>query len=449
MTQTTTKDNIRRINILRSPKQNGSSSIDSTPYLKELGISLMPNNQPIQFTSNYSSVVHRWAPYVQGFSATFVQSVIEKYRTEYQNPHIMDPFAGSGTVLVQAKLNGIKSYGVELNPLLAFVANTKLNYWMTSPEVFWEAYKSLDFSGIASAPPYLQSEKHFNPGVLANIKRIKYGIEEYCGRKNKDDAIYNLLKMAFSAILIDSSNLTRSPCLGYNKKKKVTNAAPLKLYEQKIKQIYDDLYTIQSSLKQNIATESIICLDNSNSHDFPSKYDLVITSPPYMNGMDYVINYKIEMGWLDFIENHNTSKKIKNEMVVCDNVSKSMISDFARSKKYSNKWIDDIKTSIDFHIKRRGSYRRMDMAEIVNKYFHDMYLIMKNVAQSIPKGGRFIQVIGDSLIVDTYVPTDLIIGKIGEELGMRLESVEVARTRRSGQVRSYKLRETIVTHIKE
>jgi len=61
------------------------------------------------------------------------------------------------------------------------------------------------------------------------------------------------------------------------------------------------------------------------------------------------------------------------------------------------------------------------------------------------KNGRFVLVLGDSLIADTYVPTDLIIAKIGQELGFQIESIEKARSRRSGQIRSYKLRESIIT----
>jgi hypothetical protein len=168
-----------------------------------------------------------------------------------------------------------------------------------------------------------------------------------------------------------------------------------------------------------------------------------------MNGLDYVINYKIEMGWLGFVENHKELKKIKDEMVVCDNVSKGLIREFYESKStYSNDWIEEIKTDIERNIARRGSYRRKDMPYIVHKYFDDLYNVMENVVHSLNSGGRFILVIGDSLIADVYVPTDLLIAKIGLDLGLNIEKIEKARERRSGQIRSYKLREAIVTLIK-
>ncbi len=108
-----------------------------------------------------------------------------------------------------------------------------------------------------------------------------------------------------------------------------------------------------------------------------------------------------------------------------------------------------IKTDIQKNIVRRGAYRRQDMPYIVHKYFADMYNIMKNVVSSLKSGGRFILVVGDSLIADVYVPTDLLIAKIGLDLGLKIEKIEKARERRSGQIRSYRLRESIITLIKD
>jgi DNA modification methylase len=440
------EQDVRLFNILRSPKKNGSATIDSVKYLKELGISIEENRQTIQFSPNHNERIHGWAPYVQGFSASFVQSIIDRYVEEYSDPFIMDPFSGCGTVLVQAKLNGIKSFGVELNPLLQFVADTKVNSWDISPEEIITVYKSLRYNKSGNSPSFLKSHLHFRNGVLDNLLKIKQAINSFIPKGNEQEKIKNILRLAFSAILIDSSNLKRSPCLGYDKTKDVRDDAPMVLFDKKVHQISDDIRLLQRDMAKYLKTRCHIELGNSATFEFSDKYDLVITSPPYMNGMDYVINYKIEMAWLDFVENSSEAKKIKDEMVVCDNVSKGLIRRFSeKNGRYTNEWIENIKHDITKGIRIRGNYRRKDMPEIVHKYFDDMYHIMKNVARAINKKGRFILVIGDSLIADVYVPTDLIIAKIGNDLGLEVESIELARNRRSGQVRSYKLRETVLT----
>lgn len=436
---------IRQRNILRSPKRNGNAEVDSQPYLKELGVELINNVQPIQFFKNTHDMVHRWSPYVQGFSSKFVQNIFDQYKQEYNSPIVFDPFLGSGTVLVQAKLNHYNSYGVELNPLLHFIAETKTQTWQVNPERLEKISHNLRKTRTSHAPVFLKSDKHFKQKVLENLEIVKSGIDNFIPDSSEDKLIKDLMTIAFSSILIECSNLKRTPCLGYSKSKVVDDDAPLFLFRKKIHEISTDLRFIQSKCP----SAQVICkaiLANSESYEHQSGYDLVITSPPYMNGLDYVINYKIEMGWLGFADNHKQLKRVKDTMVVCDNVSKGLIRDFSKNKeRYNNSWISDIKSKIILSIIKRGNYRRADMPEIVHKYFDDMYNVMSRVIPAINPGGRFILVVGDSLIADVYLPTDLILAKIGMDLGLTIEKIEKARKRRSGQIRSYELRESIIT----
>lgn len=419
----------------------GNCDLDSSHYLRELGISILNKKQPIQFSPNVNEAIHRWAPYVQGFSASFVQTIFDQYSHEYKNPIILDPFTGCGTVQVQSKLNGYRSVGTELNPLLKFIAETKLNSWNASSTELLKVFNKLDTSKSSPSPKFLKSEKHFSKGVLKNLELLKGGIETLSKKTNP--VIVDLIKVAYSSILIDVSNLKRSPCLGYSKNKKVDPTAPFVLMNQKIHQIAEDLRIIYNEYSDFITTRAEVILANAMEYEHNTKFDLVITSPPYMNGLDYVINYKIEMGWLGFATNQTELKKVKDEMVVCDNVSKGMIKEYKPT--YTNEWIENIKSNIKRNIVRRGKYRRQDMPFIVHKYFDDMYKVFERVVPKINKNGRLILVVGDSLIADVYIPTDLIIAKIGQDLGLTIEKIEKARNRRSGQIRSYTLRETIIT----
>ncbi len=439
----------RKLNIQRSPKKGGSSAVDSIPYISELNVEIVENTQPMQFASNVNEHIHRWAPYVQGFSATFVQSILNQYRKIYREPVILDPFAGCGTVLVQAKLNGYKSVGTEINPLLQFIANTKLNSWEVSPNYLLKVYNEISKDKPLDAPAFLKSASQFRKPVLRNLELINGGIASIETRTEKQEKIKNLFKLAFSAILVDCSNLKRSPCLGYVKNKFVEDSAPFVLFDKKMREIAEDLRIIQSQYNDFIDTESKVICSNAMTFEHTDKFDLAVTSPPYMNGLDYVMNYKIEMGWLGFVQSQKDLKSIKDAMVVCDNVSKGLVRKFYGSPTtYTNPWIEAIKTDIQKSITRRGAYRRQDMPYIVHKYFDDLYKVIKNVAYSLKHGGRFILVVGDSLIADVYVPTDLLIAKIGLDLGLKIERIEKARERRSGQIRSYKLRESIITLLK-
>ena len=159
----TSKLSARQVNILRSSKKGGMAADDSQPYLDELGVEILDRPQSIQFLANTNERVHRWSPYVQGFSAHFVQSVLDAHKHDYGNqPVVLDPFAGSGTVVVQAKLNHLESYGVELNPLLHFVATTKIGTWDVSPDRLTRIAGTLPKGAPYTAPTFLKSAKQFD-----------------------------------------------------------------------------------------------------------------------------------------------------------------------------------------------------------------------------------------------------------------------------------------------
>jgi len=306
-------------------------------------------------------------------------------------------------------------------------------------------YHKLRTDALASEPRFLKSERHFSSQVLTNLKRIKGGIDSFVPRTEEQTRIKKLLNVAFASILIDSSMLKRTPCLGYWRAKTVDDNAPFVLFNKKVLEMAEDLKLLQSEYGENLSVRSEVVCANSMTYKYEDKYDLVITSPPYMNGLDYVMNYKIEMAWLGFITSHKEAKAIKDDMVVCDNVSKGLVKEFSKSRYYSNRWLDEIIESISRNIQTRQAYRRLDMPFIVRKYFDDMNKVIDKVSKALNPEGRFILVVGDSLIADTYVPTDLILAKMGTEHGLDIESIELARNRRSGQVRDYRLRETVVT----
>lgn len=418
-------------------------------FNEEYGVSIVRNEMPITFNHNINNFIHRWSPYIQGFSSSFVDNVIENhlginqttltnFNKSREDLNILDPFSGSGTVLVSSKLHNINSIGVELNPLLHFTSKVK-NEWNVNVQELERQLNNLkwDFDPSIVPPRFLQTEKQFRDDILLDLRRLKENIISI-----QDDKTRDLFMLAFSSILITVSNLTRAPCLGYKKNKNIPENAVRTHFKSKISHIISDLKQVQR-LKTTAYSDSVL----ANSKDYvyeDESIDLAITSPPYASGMDYVINYKIEMAWLDFITNHKEAKELKDDMVVCDNVSRDVPRKFKSLKsKYCDPWLDEIIENLEQKMIERPKYRRLDMPIIVHKYFDDLYQVLARVYDGLKENGTFSLVIGDSLMADVYVPTDLIIAKAGESIGFNIESVTIARDRRSGQRRDFKLRESI------
>lgn len=74
------------------------STHHTSEFTDVFGIPLVLCKQKITFTHNGDRTVHRWSPYIQGFSASFVNKTLSKYKIS-TNHVVLDPFVGSGTVV--------------------------------------------------------------------------------------------------------------------------------------------------------------------------------------------------------------------------------------------------------------------------------------------------------------------------------------------------------------
>ena len=69
--------------------------------------------------------VHSFHHYTAKFIPQIPQNIIKQFRKK--GDVVFDPFLGSGTTIIEGKLIGHPSYGIEINPLSIKIANSKVN----------------------------------------------------------------------------------------------------------------------------------------------------------------------------------------------------------------------------------------------------------------------------------------------------------------------------------
>ncbi len=413
-------------------------------FLQETGVE-PGGNYPgeIQFNPNEELPVHRWWPYVQGFSADFVRRTLQENDIG-PGKVVLDPFAGSGTVSVETRVRGARAIASELMPVAAFVIRAKHTWEVSSQSLLGRGLElvSVARSSEPAPLPFLrETRRQFSPGALDSLLRLRAALE-----KVPEGPPRRLLALSFAGILVASSRLKRSPCLGYARKPPVGRETPFALFRASVERICSDLEGLRAR-RGSLGPAAEVLEGNAQSLDCPdASVDLAITSPPYVNGMDYVMNYKLEMAWLGLVRSYEDLSDLKSRMVACDNLSPLALRGYEPGPAVrEDPWLPGILAGIRGNIASKSIYRRKDMAEIVGKYFDDLVPVISEVHRTLRPGGRFVVVNGDSLMAGTYVPGDLLFAHLATRAGFRVERFETARVRRSGQRRDFRLRESVLT----
>ncbi len=150
---------------------------------------------------------------------------------------LLDPFCGSGSVLVEAKITRRYSWGIDLNPLAALIARVKTT--PINPSILYKEYYNLidrvrempDYE--ASSPQFFNLYFWFKESVIRNLAKIKTAID-----KIKATEVREFFQVTFSEVVRLSSNSRSGEFKLYRypeSKLKGHNPDPLRLFMEKVR----------------------------------------------------------------------------------------------------------------------------------------------------------------------------------------------------------------------
>jgi len=138
-------------------------------------------------TPNSNLAFFDWYLMPEAFSAPLVGEAIQKYGIQ-PGQVVLDPFSGTGTTVLAAKLHGINGVGIEINPFLCFASRIKVkwNYDLAKlqqdiaqllPRVKAKIFnESADLSHLKPDMPRI--DKWISPKVANKVLTIKLLINE-------------------------------------------------------------------------------------------------------------------------------------------------------------------------------------------------------------------------------------------------------------------------------
>lgn len=384
------------------------------------------------FKDNISLPVHRWFRYSAGFSAVWAQQIIQEEKVTGRN-RILDPFTGSGTVLLAGELAGVETIGMESHPFVNRVALAKL-LWRENPKHFSEYAESIlaqaqgikgidDDAGIA---PIL--ERVFPAEVLSRLLSLRHAL----AAADRNDRCYLLAWLALAGILRECSPVGTAQwqyLLPNKSKARVTD--PYEAYRKKIRLIATDMQERQSFPS---GPHPILYSDDSREQtSVPTAWaQLVITSPPYANNYDYADATRLEMsffgeisGWSDLqgtVRKHLVRSCTQHVSSICkqtfDIIEEPLLAPIRDELLFTCQQLDE---------ERKLHAGKKPYHTMIAAYFSDLAKIWHELRRVSAEGVKVCFVVGDSAPYGVYVPVDRWLGELAKGAGF--DSYSFIKTR--------------------
>ncbi|MDD9715244.1 hypothetical protein PVW48_00660 [Dinoroseobacter sp. PD6] len=376
---------------------------------------------PVNFIESMQMPRHRWFPYKEGFSPSFVKEFLSA-SVKIEDGLILDPFSGSGTTPLVAGELRLRGLGFDVSPLTSFVAKTKAVV-MSAAELrsLRDAIFDFDKSPLRSRAPEPNNatvQRYFETEVLEALLRSKAFFQEIdCPKINA------LFKLAFLSAIEPFSTHRKA---GNGVKKKTRYSWPVsdadcmsavkRFMIQKLEMFAADIEHTPEFIPPEFRQES--CLGDALSAEVED-VSAVLTSPPYANCFDYSKIYMSEL-WLGDFFKSKTDQQAFRQASVRSHVHATWAD---RYNEFGIPIVDDV---IRPHIEQQDLWSPR-IGSMLSGYFADLGNLLDNLRGRVRSGGRLGFVVGNSFYGGVAVATDLLLADLGRQSGYEVDEVRVYR----------------------
>ncbi len=359
----------------------------------------------VTFSQNKKEPLYNWFYYKEGFSRELVWNLLRDLKIK-PSAKILDPFCGTGNTLLASKQLGYDALGFDVLPLAVFISNTKLqeNYDLKKLKEAIREITKLKFGETSLKWPdslFLNPKKAFSRYARKDLLFFKEKILSI-----EDEKIRNFLFLGLLSIAGEASNTKKDG--GVVRIVKKRHLAPVRyLLKNRLKRMYKDVKRVNPKATKISAKAEVA---DARELNLKEQFDICITSPPYLNFVDYTKLYGLELAL--FVSNSEEIQAIRKKSIT------SFIGKRTPSKK-----------KVSSEILEKTIRRVKKAPEVVNEYFYDLQLSMENIYQALNSGGKAAIVIGNTCLPEITIDCDLILTEISEQIGFKPRGIFVANIR--------------------
>lgn len=347
------------------------------------------------FVPNKQQPVYNWFYFKEGFSRELVDYFLDLFSPKT----VMDPFCGSGTTLLACRQRGISAIGFDVIPISVFASKVKTqNYNIGEIEEIRKRLLKTRYQNISMQFPKF-FHRYFSKYVLGDVAVFLQELP----------ILEEPYKSFFLLALINSA-VKSSYAFKDGAVLKVRKHGNIPLRRMLSRVTARMIYDLQN-FEAKPCTIEVQQGDARNLELSDSCIDSIITSPPYLNNIDYTKVYSIE-NWF-----------------------------VGRTEPALRSFIGLSTEAEDF--------LGLNLPPSANAYFNDMSMALHEMHRVLKPKGKAAIVVGNAYFLDQdlIVDSDLILSAIAEEAGFMVNEILVLNKRYALENRTIKkgvLRESAI-----
>ena len=328
---------------------------------------------------------------------------------------VLDPMAGSGTTVATARLLGHRALGFDTDPLAVMIArawskNVDGEQLLENAAMVLSNARGIagDITQAEAYPDDADEETKefirywFDPQVRAQLAALVHSI-----RMVAQAPARNLLWCAFSRLIITKE-------AGVSLAMDVSHSRPHRSYEKAPRKPFDVFFNAARYIagRSPFASDSAHPRATVRSGDARAlkvaskSVDWVVTSPPYLNAIDYMRGHRLSLVWMGH-------KLVALRRVRSTNVGSNVL---ARDELPA----PHIRSAMQA-MGELGNHSSRT-ARMLQRYVGDMDCVMRELTRVLVPAGHALLVVGDSTVRNVFVSNSGMIAALGQACGLELTS---------------------------
>lgn len=333
---------------------------------------------------------------------------------------VLDPFCGSGTVLLEASLAGFKTVGADSNPLARLIALAKVA--PPDPSTIKLVLSRIMDSARSTAPSYpdvVNVDHWFYPRVKEQLGRLHAAVKSVCGEPFESPFFWTCFSSCVKRVSLADPRLSVPVRINperaarYGAKGDQVIARLDRLSNADVFQVFWQVATANLKRVERLRLQrpsvEVEIYDDARSIDISDgAVQLILTSPPYVGAQKYIRASSLSLGWLG-LSPSGSLRPLERKSIGREHLGRGEAQDCASVSPTARALLDEI----------RG--RNPARADIASTYLAEMYAALKEAYRLLAPTGKMVLVAGPNMVAGLEFDTPGFLSAMAQRIGFHIE----------------------------